>query len=168
MVGVVNASVWVGAAVFFTFFAGPSFFSEEMKAFLPPPYNGAAAQVVIGRFFLLQNCCGALALVHLTTEWLYTGRPFNRILLWVLSVMFALSLLGSLALLPHMKKLHLIKYDTKSSQQEREEAAKSFGRWHGASQIGNLLVLGGVFFYLWQVTKPGALPVYGAWNKFRS
>ncbi len=50
-IGLTNAAVWFGAAVFFTFVGGPAFFSPEMKHLLPPPYNGAAAELMIARVF---------------------------------------------------------------------------------------------------------------------
>jgi hypothetical protein len=38
--------------------------------------------------------------------------------------------------------------------EQREEALKRFKFLHGASQILNLIVLGGVLIYLWRVTTP--------------
>ena len=60
--GVTVAAVWFGATVFFTCFAGPAFFTDEMKKLFPPPYNGAIAEIVLGRYFILHYLCGFLAL----------------------------------------------------------------------------------------------------------
>ena len=59
------AAVWFGSAVFFSLFVGPAFFTDEMKRLFPPPYNGAIAELVLSRYFVLHYICGVLALVHL-------------------------------------------------------------------------------------------------------
>ena len=41
-IGVANAAIWFGSAIFFTFAAGPAFFTTEMVHIIPPPYNGLA------------------------------------------------------------------------------------------------------------------------------
>ena len=61
-VGLMNAAVWFGAAIFFTFGIGAAAFSPEMKELLGPknsPYfSGAIAQILIARYFHLQLLCG--------------------------------------------------------------------------------------------------------------
>jgi len=59
-VGVVMTAVWFGASSFFTFFVGPAFFSMKMLDMLgvanvqsSRAYVGAAAQIVINRYFVL-------------------------------------------------------------------------------------------------------------------
>jgi len=165
-IAVMNAAVWFGAAVFFTFVAAPAFFSNEMGHLLPRVYVGAALQIVLERYFLLQNWCGAIALVHLISEWLYTGRPMPKLTLYLLIGMFSLGLLGGQVLEPYMKKLHAIRYVSKSLV-EQEQAARSFGLWHGVSQVMNLVVLAGLLVYLWQVTHPPNTPRFSSTNKFR-
>ena len=59
-IGMLNAAVWLGAVIFFTFVAAPAFFSQEMLSFLPRSYAGAAAQVVIKRLFTLHEVCGVI------------------------------------------------------------------------------------------------------------
>src|SRR6266436_1420387 len=73
-VGLLNAAVWFGAAIFFTFAAGPAVFSQDMKDALRqnnPYFYGAIAQVLISRYFRLQLICGVIALLHLVMESLY-------------------------------------------------------------------------------------------------
>src|ERR1039457_449261 len=64
-VGILNAAVWFGGAVFFTFWSGRAPFSPEMKALLGPqnyPYfSGAIAQILIARYFNLQFTCSIIA-----------------------------------------------------------------------------------------------------------
>jgi hypothetical protein len=171
VIGVFNAAIWLGSAIFFTFAVGPAFFSNDMKALLGtayPVYSGAIAQVVIERYFLLHHWCGGIALVHLVAEWLYTGRPVHQVTLWVVGGAFGLGLIGGLALQPHLKKLHLTKYAVESTPLQKEQAAASFRVWHGVSQTVNLIVLFGLVYYLWQAANPATPPRFGAGgSKFR-
>jgi hypothetical protein len=77
-VGILNAGVWFGGAVFFTFGAGLAPFSQEMKTLLGPnnyPYfSGAIAQILIARYFHFQLICGVIAVLHLLAEGLYLGK----------------------------------------------------------------------------------------------
>src|SRR5580765_2964401 len=100
-IGIANAAVWFGSGDFFTLAVGPAFFSEGMinlfgggNAQLGRAYAGAAAQVVLERYFLLQQICGGIALIHLLSEWIYMGRPLKRLTLCLLS---GLLLLGFVA-----------------------------------------------------------------------
>ena len=65
IVGLLNAAVWFGAAVFFTFGVGLVPFSPEMKTLLgsnnAPYFSGAIAQIFIARYFHFQLACGAVA-----------------------------------------------------------------------------------------------------------
>jgi hypothetical protein len=162
-----NGAIWLGAVVFFTFAAGPAFFSSEMLGFLPRPYAGAAAQVVIKRYFTLHEVCGIVALLHLTAEWLYTGRPLQRFRLGLLLGLLGLSLLGGQVLRPKMAQLHLRIYARGIPIEQREQARKSFRLWHGISQVLNLVVLAGLLIYFWEVTTPVNAPRFFSLNKFK-
>ena len=113
-VGILNAAVWFGAAVFFTFWSGRAPFSPEMKALLGPhnyPYfSGAIAKILIARYFSLQFICSIIAIVHLLAEWLYLGRfPQNSRLGLLLGLCLAV-MVGGYWLQPRMKALHATKY----------------------------------------------------------
>lgn len=151
-VGVVNAAVWFGSAIFFTIVAGPTFFSDEMVKLIRPPYNGAAAQILLKRYFYLHYCCGGIAVVHLLLERLYTGRTFERFTLALLAIILGFSLIGGFWLQPKLKGYHYIKYRGATAE-ERAAAAKSFGAWHGVSQTMNIFVTVGLLFYLWRVSS---------------
>ena len=155
-VGVANAAVWFGASIFFTFSVGPAFFSDKMIGLLTRPYAGAAAQIVIERYFLFHELCGAVALAHLVAEWLYMGKPLQRLTLWLLLGIFAFGLVGGHSLQPKLRALHRTIYGPGSTSQQIVQAKQSFKLWHAASQALNLVVLGGVAVYLWRATTPGS------------
>ena len=155
-VGVANAALWFGASIFFTFSVGPAFFSDKMVGLLTRPYAGAAAQIVIERYFLFHELCGMVALAHLVAEWLYMGKPLQRLTLWLLLGILALGLLGGRSLQPKLRALHRTIYGPGSTAQEIDQAKQSFKLWHAASQALNFVVLGGVAVYLWRATTPGS------------
>ncbi len=161
-IGVMNAAIWLGAAVFFTFAAAPAFFSGEIKTLgLHPFWPGAMAQLVVARFFHLQHICGAIALAHLLAEWVYLGRPLHRPTLALLIGLLCFGFAGGLWLQPKLKRLNFIKYSMTEQYkpaaipaQERIAANKSFRLWHGVASSLNLLALAGLVVYFWRVTHP--------------
>jgi hypothetical protein len=153
--GVLNASIWFGAAIFFTFFAGPAIFSEPLVKFLTRPGAGIVAQVLVDRYFTLSLACGLVAFGHLIGESLYLGRPFLRLSLSLLAALFALVLVGGYGIQPKLKQLHRTMYLRDTPEPERQAAQRSFRIWHGVSQVLNLIVVGGVAVYLIRVAQPG-------------
>ena len=166
LVGILNAAVWVGSVFFFTFAAAPAFFSKEMAEILPKSHAGAAAQVVVYRYFIVQLWCAAIALAHLVAEWLYSGRPFKRLTLMLLMSLFLLNILGAYVLLPKMRELHLKKYSAQTTAEVKISASRSFRILHVTSTLLNLLVIPGVLVYLWQVTKPVNTARFMSVNRF--
>lgn len=166
--GLLNAAIWLGAAISFTFALGPGFFSNEMKAVLPPPYNGAAAQIILQRYFILLHCCGGFAVLHLLLEKLYLGKMTERLTLVVLTTTIFLSLLGGFWFQPKLRNLHLRSYDPRSPVSTREQAHRSFSIWHGVSQTMNVFVMGGLLIYFWRVSNPPTATRFLSSNKFRS
>ena len=142
--GVLNAAVWFGSAMFFTFAAAPAVFSTDMQRLLGgnnyPYFSGAIAQIIFSHFFLIQMICSIIALSHLLCERLYFGRsePWRGPLLVFLIVM---TLLGGFVVRPRLRDLHKIKYAPNTTPEMREAANQSFRTWHGASQITNVFVL---------------------------
>lgn len=165
--GLLNAAVWLGGAISFTIALGPAFFSKEMTAIVPAPWNGAAAQIVIHRYFILLNCCGAIALVHLFLETLYSGKAVERLTLGAVVVVLALSLSGGFWLQPKLRTLHVQKYSTQVSKETRVRATRSFKIWHGVSQTMNLIVIGGLLIYLWRISSPPNTTRFTSATKFR-
>ena len=166
-----NAAVWFGAAVFFTFVLGSAPFSQEMKDLLGPknsPYfTGAIAQIFIARYFRLQLVCGVVALLHLLAERVYLGRTPHKLSFGLLIALVLGGWLGGHWVQPKMKQLHTIKYAVSTPRQEREAADSSFRAWHGVSQGMNLLMLAGLGFYLWRVANPADPARFVSTTKFR-
>jgi hypothetical protein len=162
-VGIMNAAIWLGGAVYFTFVAGQMPFSGDMKALLKQGYDyysGAIAQISISRYFGFHLFCCVVALAHLGAEWFYQERRGRKLLLWVVGAMLGLTLLGGYWLQPKMKHLFGIKHSVNYPQPAREEAAKSFGRWHALSMTMNLFMLGGLVTYTMHMTRPPEIARY--------
>src|SRR5258707_218322 len=121
-----NAAVWFGAAVFFSFGIAPAVFTPEMKNLLGEIYSGLVAQAVFERYFVLHYCCGALALMHQLAEWVYLGKALHHFTFGLLVGILALSLAGGFVLQPRLKALHQIKYSQQSTPEERSEARRLF------------------------------------------
>jgi hypothetical protein len=164
-VGILNAAVWCGSAIFLTI-GLPAVFSPELKKLLTEPGVGFAAEAVVARFFVLQYWCGAIALAHLLAEWLYGGHRVRRLNLALVLGMLALALAGGLWASPKMRTLHEVKYFGRTAEQQAQ-AAKAFARWHGAAESVNLLVMGGLIIYLWRVSGPPEGPRFGGFSKIR-
>jgi Domain of unknown function (DUF4149) len=169
-IGVVNAAIWFGAALFFTVAVGPAIFSQEMhKVFGEaafPYYSGAVALVLIKRYFILQNICGAIALLHLFAEWLYLGRVVTRFTLALLLTLFGLGLIGGYWIQPKMQDLRQAMYFGQTPEL-KEQARHTFGLWHGASQVANIVIIAGLLVYITRLTKPIESVRYGGVTKFR-
>ena len=163
--GILNAAVWCGSAVFLTI-GLPAVFSPEMKKLLSAPGVGYAAEAVVARFFLLQYWCGAIALAHLLAEWVYCGRPARRLNLALVLIMLAVALAGGLWAQPKMKAWHTVKYFG-ATKELQTQAGQSFARWHAASETANLLVIVGLVLYLWRVSLSAESPRFGGLSKIR-
>jgi len=176
-IGVMNAAIWLGAAVFLTTAAAPAFFSGEVKTLgLHPFWTGAMAQLVLARFFYLQYICSAIAVAHLLAEWVYLGRPLQRLTLGLLLGLMLLGLLGGLWIQPKLKQLNLVRYGMTASYkpanfppEERAAASSSFRTWHLVSLVMNFVALAGLGIYFWRVTHPtDNLRFVSTATKFRS
>ena len=157
-VGILNAAVWFGGAIFFTFATAPAVFSDEMRALLEaknyPYFSGAIAQIMISRYFKMQLICGMIALLHLLAERLYLGKTPEGRSLWLLTGLLTIVLVGGFWLQPKLKELHTIRYKATTSPEVRDAARSSFQTWHGVSMTFNLIMIAGLGFYLWRVANP--------------
>jgi hypothetical protein len=157
LVGTLNAAVWLGGAVFFTFVAGPMFFDPEMKRVLGEPENGVAARFLIGRFTAFQIACAIIGAITLIIGWRMSARPFPRTQALLLGGISLLIVLGLLLLTPKLDALHHLKYadyfGVTATKEQSEAAAKAFGPLHGLSMVGNLVVMLGLlaqFILAWK------------------
>ncbi len=146
--GLLNAAVWFGSGVFFTFAVGPAVFSPEVAVFLPRPQAGHLALIIIDRYFALQYVCAAIALVHLVAEWLISGRPHPRGRFILAGSLLVVALVGGQKLQPQMKGLHGQAYDPATPPAEAAAALATFRKLHGLSQAANLALLGGLVAHL--------------------
>jgi hypothetical protein len=161
-VGILNAAIWFGAGVFFTFGAGPAFFSEDMLRLLGRPHAGAAAQVVLAHYFVLLQVCAGVALVHAIVEAIYVGQPVWR---WPLALLLGACLLtcvGAYGFQPKLHALHRTMYAAGTPAQLREVAAQSFRYWHGVSQALNLVLLAAMLVHLLHASRGPQDP--GRWR----
>jgi hypothetical protein len=164
-VGLLNAAVWCGSAIFLVI-GLPGLFSPDLARLLPPAYVGFAAEAVISRYFTVQYCCAGIALLHLLGEWLYSGRRLWRLNLGLVATVLGLSLIGGLLAQPKMHALHIAKYFGRTIEQQTQ-AAKSFAVWHAASETANLLVIICLVWYLWLVNKEQEHPRFMNFSKIR-
>lgn len=157
-IGIVNAAIWLGTAIFFSFGAGPALFSNEMRGLLGennfPYFSGAIARIVLKSYFHFHVACGVIALLHLGAERLYLGRRRSNFTTGLLVSLLTIILLGGLWMQPKMHELHLRAYAQKATTAQRTTAMHSFRVWHGVSQMINLLIIGGIVIYVWRVNNP--------------
>jgi hypothetical protein len=164
-VGIINAAVWCGSAIFMAI-AMPALFSPELKRLLTPAYVGFPAEAIVARFFIMQYWCGGIALAHLLAEWFYNGRPLWRLNLGLIAIILAVGLAGGLWAQPKMRALHITKYFGKTNDQQTQ-AAKSFAAWHAVSETANLIIIGGLVLYLWRVSKVQESQRFMSFSKIR-
>lgn len=153
-----NAAIWLGAAVFCSTAVLAALNSNDMVNLVGAKYfapiSGALAQIIFARLFHLQTACALLAGLHLLGEWLYLGRqPQRRRVAW-LTGLFTLSLLSGLWLGPKLTQLHRAQYGLNTRGEDRAGAERSFRWWQGGFQTVNGLMIGGVLVYFWRVTQP--------------
>ena len=165
MVGVFNAAVWLGSAVFFTFALTSGIFSEEFKRVFGGYYTGIVAQTLIGRYFVVHLVCAIIALVHFFAEMAYAGRPFRRIMFGCLLGVLALGLIGGQFFAPRLNRLHEAKY--RGSPDQKAAAQQQFSRLHALSRIADVLGLLVIVAYTWQVANPPDQTRFVSAQKFR-
>jgi hypothetical protein len=156
-IGILNAAIWLGGGVFFTFGIGRVPFSGPMEELLGNSFDygsGAIAQLLVTKYFALHVVCGAVALAHLGAEWLYLGRKARRSTLILLLVLFVFGLAGRFWMLPEMRDLHRFMHAPNVAEETRAQKTKAFKLWHASSQILNLFALGGLCVYVWRANNP--------------
>jgi uncharacterized membrane protein len=151
-----NAAIWLGAALFYTVSVAPAMISSDMLALFGKSsafYSGSVEQIVLTRYCHWHTGCAVIALLHLLAESLYLGRALNRLWSSLLAALLALGLIGSFWLHPKLAELHR-EHFLNIRPESRMAAAKSFRFWQGVFQAMNVLMLGGVGVYFWQATNP--------------
>ena len=164
-VGVMNASVWFGASIFFTALVAPVFYTPEILQLVGGARAGLTGNLVLSRYYDLHLWCAGIALLHLVAECVYLGKPLSRFHLGLLAGLLCLALVGNYWFQPHLYKLQMTRYSQSIPANQRDAATRSYGSWKGVAQFTNFISLAGVMIYLWQVTGIGVSPRFG--SKFR-
>jgi hypothetical protein len=165
LTGITTAALWFGAAVFFSTAIWPAFSSEAMAKILPPSHSGAAAEILLARYFSLQYWLGGVALCHLVLEWLYAGKSLQRYSLYLVVGLLGLSLFNGHVVEPRLRKLHLEIYGRRSTPQQREQASGSFRVWSSVVHVSQLIAVVGLWAYLWDVSSAGKQSqIRGRWE----
>lgn len=162
-----NAAVWLGTAVFFTFGAEPASFSADMRGVLgitgESYYPGAIAGVVMTRYYYIMLACSLVSLLHFLAGWMYMGRPMQKHSFGLLAAMFVLLIICSNAIEPSMNRLNR-KHYTATQIDDRESAGRSFRILHVTTRVLNVFIIGGLAFYAWRVASPSETrrTIYGS------
>jgi len=171
-VGMLNAAVWLGAAVFCSTTLLVALNSREAVGLIGAQYftqvAGALTQVVFIRLYQLQIICAVFAWLHLVAEWMYLGRIPRRIWLGLLVLLFAASLLGSFWLCPKLTRLQRAQFASNLTAPQRDAVQRSFKVWDGVFQVVNVFMIGGIAVYFWRVTHAQDEPRFVSPSKFRS
>jgi len=171
-IGVMNAAVWLGTAIFFTFGAGPACLSTDLKTALGlaagdsyPP--GAIEAIMMARYYHLSLACAVIALLHLLTEWLYMGRPGRKFSFGLLAGLFILTFIGSNLLQPQLHDLNRKRFSP-TQPAAHESSAKSMRIVSDFAMAFNVLIIGGLVIYVWRVANPSDTLRFVSPVKFRS
>jgi hypothetical protein len=168
-VGLFNAAVWFGAAIFFLVSVEPATISEEMKGMLgsknSPYFSIAIGQLLVGRYFHFFLGCSVVAALHLTAEWLYFGKSPQRFWFALLVALWVGGAAQVWFIQPTLKEQHRLQF-TRPAQ--REGAARAYQIWHGVSESVNILVLVGLGGYLWRIANPPDGTRFVSATKFHS
>jgi Domain of unknown function (DUF4149) len=151
-----NAAVWLGAAIFFTFGAEPACFSADMRVALGTPgasyFPGAISGVVMSRYYHLMLACGVIALLHFLAEWIFLGRPRRKFSFGLVAALFILTLIGSSSVYPSQVRLNR-KHYTATQPAERESAGKFFRILRVTGIVLNVMIIGGLVVYVSRVSS---------------
>jgi hypothetical protein len=169
--GMLNAAIWLGAAIFCTLGVLPLVNSQKMMSLLGQAYfpymSGGIIRLIIVRLFYWQIACAVIAWLHLVLEWLYLGRTPRRRWVALLTLLFSASLITGLWLNPKLTRLHRSQHALNLTAGAREAAAKGFRFWDGVFQAVNVMLIGGVAVYFWRLTTNEDAPRFVTPVKFR-
>lgn len=167
-----NAAVWLGAAVFCSTALLVAMNSRDTVGLLGvqyfPQVSGALIQIIFTRLFHLQILCAIFAWLHLVAEWMYLGRIPRRIWVGLMTLLFSFSLLGSLWLCPKLASLQRAQYAANLTAAQRAAVQHSFNGWDGLFQAVNVFMIAGIAVYFWRVTHVQDEPRFVSSSKFRS
>ncbi len=166
-----NAAVWFGAAVLFTFGVEPAATSSQMRGLIGtnnfPYYSEAIGNIFATPFFHLHLACSIIAMAHLMAEWLYLGKYPPRRWLGLVLLLVLVGLGRGYGLQPALKRLHDSAHNRGAPVEQRQAAARAFSSWHAAAKTADIMLTLGLGIYLWRVGNPQD-PTRFVSAKFRS
>jgi hypothetical protein len=170
--GLLNAAVWFGAAVFFSLVALPAIQSEETRTLLGPKnfpfFSVALGQILAGRFFYLFSACSIVAVLHLVAEWLYLGRIPRRIWVGVLLTLFAIGIVSGSWLLPNLRESNVARHRAGVRPEQQEAAETAYATAATIFRLLNIALILGLGAYVWKVGNPPISTRFNSTSKFRS
>ena len=174
-IGVMNAAIWFGSAVF-VLWAAPVFFSSAVQETpLGKFWPGVMVQFVFAKFFQLQVICCVVAIAHQLAEWVYLGRNLHRWVIVLLGAFLIMILAEGMILEPKLKNWNLVRHGLnqayaaeKYNQEDQIRAAELFRTWHAVSRVFSLILVIGVGLVCWKVVHAGDNSRFGGAPKFRS
>lgn len=166
--GVTNAAIWLGTAVLYPFVLRPAFKSREMVELLPFMYGGAVDLILLQRFYAMLEWCGAVALIHLLVEWLYTNKPIRKSVLYLVVGLFAFSLLGGHVMTPNLRELHIIRFGVQSSEEQKEQATNGYRILERLIKATQWVTAAGTLVFVWRLTHSFEGPRFYSRTQYRS
>jgi hypothetical protein len=153
-----NAAVWLGTTLFFTFGAEPACFSADMRARVGIPlgtfHPGAIAGVITSRYYHVVLACAVVAVLHFLAEWFYMGRPRRKFSIGLVVGLLVLTFIGRNAIQPSLEGFNRTHYSPTVQPADRESAGKSFRILHVLGIALNIITIGGLVVYMWRVSSP--------------
>lgn len=169
--GVVNAAVWLGAAIFWMCGVQPAVYSSGMAAQLGsgnyPYFSGAISHILDQSYCRLYIACGVVALLHWGAERFYFGRPARKHTLGLVLALLAAGIVFTGWLEPHQWELHRRAHAVNLQPADREAAAHSRRVWGAVSHAVDLVVLAGLVVYVWRVNTAVDAPRFVSSVKLR-
>ena len=157
-IGLLNAAIWLGSAVFAILGAGRAVSSDAMQELLGPKhfpyYSGVIAHLVASRFWHLHIACALVALLHLAAESLYFGRVVRKGWLVLLAGLLLLGVLQSSWVQPRAQRLHLTANAVNRSANVRQQAAGAYRTLNAVARGFDFVMIAALAAYLWRVANP--------------
>ena len=167
-VGLINAAVWFGAALFAALAAG-SAVSPEMRELLGfrnfPYFSIAIGQMLLARYFHVYLICSFVALLHVAAEWLYLGKYPHRLWLTFILILVLIGIVQTYWLQPRLRTWHRLRY---SEQTQSQAADRAFRFGQSLSEMLHIVVIAGLAIYVWRIAYPQNSTRFVSATKFRS
>ena len=153
IIGIANAALWFGATLLFLICIRSGFQSPEMVELIPEPFAAAAMHVLLKHYIDLILICALVALLQLCAIQWYQGRPIFRLRIGVLIFLIIISALIKWNIYPMMQKHHLKAHQAGSSNEEQRQGSKAYRTWKTGFYFLHLIILGGSFSHLLNVSN---------------